>query len=179
MSPQTLAIGVGIIALLAILIAVIFMFKSGGSNQQVRNDQPSTPAPAAPANPAPATPATPENTTPTTPVAPAQPAPIETPPPADPPPPASMSTVYIDIRPWARVKITTTMANVTLPAEPQYVPFAIDLPAGDYTLEAENGGVNRPTTFQLKVAEGGPQSYVRVMQGFNATKVVESLLGQD
>ena len=90
-----------------------------------------------------------------------------------------MSTVYIDIRPWARVKITTSIPNVTLPTEPQYVPFAIDLPAGDYTLEAENGGVNRPTTFQLKVAEGGPQTFVRAMQGFNATKIVESLLGQD
>ena len=90
-----------------------------------------------------------------------------------------MSTVYIDIRPWARVKITSATPNPAIPADTFYVPFAVDLPPGDYNLEAENGGVNRATTFQLKVAPGGAQSFVRAMPGFNATKVVESLLGQE
>jgi serine/threonine protein kinase len=180
-SPQTLAIAVGVIAVLAIIVAVLFMYNRGDSNPQVSNDPaPSTPGTSTPANPTATPPPPPTNTAPETPVTttPTTP-PVEPTPVADPPPPASMSTVYIDIRPWARVKITTSIPNVTLPTEPQYVPFALDLPAGDYTLEAENGGVNRPTTFQLKVAEGGPQTFVRTMQGFNATKIVESLLGQD
>jgi hypothetical protein len=39
--------------------------------------------------------------------------------------------------------------------------------------------VTRPATFPLKVAEGGPQTFVRTMPGFNATKIVEGLLGRD
>ena len=90
-----------------------------------------------------------------------------------------MSTVYIDLRPWARVKIVPGTPNPAIPTETFFAPFAIDLPAGDYNLEAENGGLTRATTFQLKVAEGGPQTFVRNMPGFNATKIVEGLLGQD
>ena len=90
-----------------------------------------------------------------------------------------MSTVYIDLRPWARVKVVPATPNPAIPADTFYAPFAIDLPPGDYNLEAENGGVTRPTTFQLKVAAGGPQTFVRTMPGFNATKIVEGLLGQD
>ena len=177
---MTLGIAVGVVLLLAILAGLAYVMQSDPTpapqpQPQASNPEPppvttipptsEPPPPPPPTDPTAVTP----TTTPTT----------EPPPTADPPAPASMSTVYIDIRPWARVKITTSIPNVTLPAEAQYVPFAIDLPAGDYNLEAENGGLNRATTFQLKVAEGGAQSYVRSMPGFNATKIVESLLGQD
>jgi hypothetical protein len=180
---MTLGIAIGVLLLLAILAGVAYVLQSGRSTptQQQQQQQPQAATPAPPPvtttpSPAPPPPADPSTTTPATPTT----TPATDPaPPGDPPPAAAMSTVYIDLRPWARVKITTSIPNVTLPAEAQYAPFAIDLPAGDYTLEAENGGVNRATTFQLKVAEGGAQTYVRSMPGFNATKVVESLLGQD
>lgn len=90
-----------------------------------------------------------------------------------------MSTVYIDLRPWARVKIVPPTPDPAIPTDTFFAPFAIDLPPGDYNLEAENGGVTRATTFQLKVAAGGAQTFVRNMPGFNATKVVEGLLGQE
>ena len=110
--------------------------------------------------------------------------------PAEPPPPASMTSVVIDIRPWARVRITAappaegqTAAPpaVQLPVEARFAPFTIDLPAGDYLLECENGGLNRTTTIPLKVAEpqGRPQFFTRNMPGFNSTKVVDSLLPRD
>jgi hypothetical protein len=179
-SPMTLGIAVGVVLLLAILAGLAYVMQSGDSTPpqeqppQASNPEPPPVTTIPPTSQPPPPPTTdPNATTPTTTPT------TEPPPPADPPAPASMSTVYIDIRPWARVKITTSIPNVTLPAEAQYVPFAIDLPAGDYNLEAENGGLNRAMTFQLKVAEGGAQSYVRSMPGFNATKIVESLLGQD
>ena len=98
--------------------------------------------------------------------------------------PVGLNTVSIDVRPWARVRVVP--ANVpegqtppTVPAEPLYTPFTIDLAPGDYTLEAENGGLNRNTTFQIKVELGKPQYIVRSMPGFNATKTVDALLAQD
>ena len=65
---------------------------------------------------------------------------------SDPPAPATMSTVYIDIRPWARVKVVPATANPAVSTEVFYAPFAIDLPPGDYNLEAENGGLSRATS---------------------------------
>jgi hypothetical protein len=109
---------------------------------------------------------------------------------AEPPPPASMTSVVIDIRPWARVRITVappaegqtaTPPAVQLPVEARFAPFTIDLPAGDYLLECENGGLNRAATIPLKVAEpqGRPQFFTRTMPGFNSTKIVDSLLPRD
>lgn len=171
--------------LLAAVVGLVLMFQSRGEtppqtpqNQQVANPPAAPPATADPA-PTPTAPVT--TPTPATPDPGTPPVTTTTDqaPPSDPPPPATMSTVYIDIRPWARVKITSATPNPAIPADTFYVPFAVDLPPGDYNLEAENGGVSRATTFQLKVAPGGAQSFVRAMPGFNATKVVESLLGQE
>jgi hypothetical protein len=67
----------------------------------------------------------------------------------------------------------------SVPAEALYAPFTLELPAGDYTLEAENGGLNRNATFPIKVEPGKPQFFTRAMPGFNATKIVDLLLAQD
>lgn len=94
--------------------------------------------------------------------------------------------MQIDIRPWARVRVVPAppadgQTAPQVPAESIYAPFTIDLAPGDYVLECENGGLHRPTTFQLKVeaAEGRPQFFTRTMPGFNPTKIVDSLLARD
>ena len=128
------------------------------------------------------TPTTVPGVQPTTTVTPDTPAttsvPVETPP-VDAPAPANLTTVYIDVRPWARVRIVPSTPNPAIPTDVFFAPFAVDLPAGDYNLEAENGGVTPPTKFELKVGEGSPMTFVRNMPGFNAAKIVEGLLGQD
>jgi hypothetical protein len=93
-------------------------------------------------------------------------------------PAASMGSLVVDIRPWARVRIVSADPNVPAPAETRYAPFAIDLPPGDYTLECENDGVNRAAKFAVKVIEGKPQYVTRSMPGFNATKIVDAILSQ-
>ena len=98
--------------------------------------------------------------------------------------PVGLNTVTIDIRPWARVRVVPAavpdgQAPPPVPAEPLYAPFTIDLTPGDYTLEAENGGLTRNASFQLKVELGKPQYFTRTMPGFNATKTVDALLAQD
>jgi hypothetical protein len=90
-----------------------------------------------------------------------------------------LTTVYVDVRPWARVKIVPAAPDAQVPTDALYAPFAIDLPPGTYSLECENGGVTRPLTFQLTVAAGPPQAVTRNMPGFNATKTVDALLGQN
>jgi hypothetical protein len=67
----------------------------------------------------------------------------------------------------------------SIPADALYAPFAIDLPPGTYSFECENGGVTRPLTFQVTVAAGPTQAVTRNMPGFNATKTVDGLLGQN
>ena len=97
--------------------------------------------------------------------------------------PVGLNSVTIDIRPWARVRVVPVAAEgqapPSVPAEALYAPFTVDLAPGDYTLEAENGGLNRNATFPIKVELGKPQVIVRIMPGFNATKTVDALLAQD
>ena len=97
--------------------------------------------------------------------------------------PVGLNSVTIDIRPWARVRVVPVAGEgqtpPSVPAEPLYAPFTVDLAPGDYTLEAENGGLNRNATFPIKIELGKPQFIVRTMPGFNATKIVDALLAQD
>jgi hypothetical protein len=146
-----------------------------------------------PAQPPPDVQATPSATPPTSPApSPTVPAPdttkpadtttaAETPPPAptEPAPAAALTTVFVDVRPWARVKIVPPAPDPAVPADALYAPFAVDLPPGTYTFECENGGVTRPLTFKVTVAAGPTQGVTRTMPGFNATKTVDSLLGQN
>jgi len=90
-----------------------------------------------------------------------------------------VTTVFVDVRPWARVKIVPATPDQAAPADALYAPFAVDLPPGTYTFECENGGVTRPLTFQVTVAAGPPQAVTRNMPGFNATKTVDGLLSQN
>ena len=95
------------------------------------------------------------------------------------PPAAAMTTVYVDVRPWARVKIVPAAPDPAVPADALYAPFAVDLPPGTYTLECENGGVTRAATFQVTVGAGPQQFVTRSMPGFNAARIVDGLLGQN
>ncbi|MGQ0735153.1 MAG: protein kinase domain-containing protein [Acidobacteriota bacterium] len=112
---------------------------------------------------------------------PPDPAPALPPEPAEPEvvvPAGAPTPVTIDIRPWARVKIVAAKEGMTVPAEPQYAPFTVELAAGDYVLECENGGLTRPSSFKVTITEGKAQFIVRTMPGFNATKAVDAILSQ-
>jgi hypothetical protein len=160
MSPQTIAIAAAVVVVFLLAIAGLVWMRSGGPTQPS-----TTPVENVTTTPTTQPPTTTTSDTPTT-VPPAAP---------------GLTTVFIDIRPWARIKVVPTTPNPStpIPSDTFYAPFAVDLPPGDYTLEAENGGVTRATKFELKVGEGAPMTFVRNMPGFNATKIVESLLGQD
>jgi hypothetical protein len=162
-SPQTFGIAAAVVLLFLLAVGGLVWMQSGRTGQA--SDTPtSVPVPATTTAPAP-----PPATTS-----------VEAGPPAgDPPAAANLTTVYIDFRPWARVRIVPSTPNPAIPTDTYFAPFAIDLPPGDYNLEAENGGVTPPTKFELKVGEGAPMTFVRNMPGFNATKIVEGLLGQD
>ena len=110
-----------------------------------------------------------------------QPAAAEPPPVTETPASPALRSVAIDIRPWARVRVRPAEGQtLAVPPDAMYSPFTVDLAPGDYVLECENGGINGTTTFQMKVdaAEGRTQFFVRNMQGFNATKIVDALLGR-
>ena len=91
---------------------------------------------------------------------------------------AAVTTLFVDVRPWARVKIVPPAPDAAVPADALYAPFAVDLPPGTYTFESENGGVTRPLTFQVTVATGAPQAVTRSMPGFDATRAVDSLMAR-
>lgn len=179
-SPKSLGIAAAVIVLLLGGVAVVLFLQPGRPAPSPQSPGASAPAPSAPAR---SEPSVPVSTPPATPPPEAAPAPAqtaETPAlPAEAPAPPMMTTVYIDVRPWARVKIIPAVPNPAVPTDTFYAPFAVDLPAGAYTLEAENGGVSRAAVFPLKVSEGGSQVFVRTMPGFNAAKIVEGLLGQN
>jgi hypothetical protein len=169
-----LAIVGGLVAVLVLAIVAIVL-RTGGSDAPPAQQPPSevqatTPTPTPPVTPAPDAPKPPDAApeTPTT-------TPVTT----DPAAVATMTTLFIDVRPWARVKIVPAAPDPAVPADALYAPFAVDLPPGTYSFECENGGVTRPLTFQVTVAAGPPQAVTRNMPGFNPTRTVDSLLGQN
>ena len=140
-----------LVAVLVISIAALVLRRGGGDTPAPQQQQPpqqqqaQTPAPGQPPATPPKQDSTPDpNATAAT-------------PPVDAAPAASaLTSVTIDLRPWARVKIVPAAPDPSVPADALYSPFTLDLPAGTYTLECENGGVTRPTTIQLTVVEGTP-----------------------
>jgi hypothetical protein len=93
------------------------------------------------------------------------------------PPPATVTTtlVTVDIRPWARVRIMD--ADGTAQGATYTTPFAIALAPGRYTLQCENGGLTRPLTLPVTVTAGSPVVVSRAMPGFDAARIVDTLLG--
>ena len=180
-----LAIVGGLVAIL-IVAAVAIVLRTRPSDappaqpsQDVQATPPATP-PTAAVTPPTTTPAPdpakpPDATTATDPATP----PAAATDPAAPAATATVTTLFVDVRPWARVKIVPATPDQAAPADALYAPFAVDLPPGTYTFECENGGVTRPLTFQVTVGAGPPQAVTRNMPGFNATKTVDGLLSQN
>jgi hypothetical protein len=102
-----------------------------------------------------------------------------TPPPATttiPAPPPKMAVLTVDFRPWARVRIIPADSSVKVPEEAMLTPFVITLPAGDYTLRAENDGLTGPREITVKLAEGEVRPVSEQMPGFRADTLVDQLL---
>ena len=55
-------------------------------------------------------------------------------------------------------------------------PFVITLPAGEYTLRAENDGLTSPTDVPVKLAEGEVHPVSVQMPGFRVDALVDQLL---
>ena len=102
-----------------------------------------------------------------------------TPPPATttiPAPPPKMAVMTVDFRPWARVRIIPADSSVKVPEEAMVTPFVITLPAGEYTLRAENDGLTNPTDVPVKLVEGEVRPVSVQMPGFRADAIVDQLL---
>jgi hypothetical protein len=93
-----------------------------------------------------------------------------------PPPPIQMSALTVNLRPWARVRLRPVASDVETPA-PQTTPFTITVPAGEYVLEAENGGLTPPFKVTLRLEGGKVRTISQDMPGFNADRVLDALLG--
>jgi serine/threonine protein kinase len=89
---------------------------------------------------------------------------------------ATITTLFVDVRPWARVKIVPPTPDPAVPADALYAPFAVDLPPGVYRFDSENGGVTRPARFEVTVKAGAPQAVTLNMPAFDATRAVNRLL---
>jgi hypothetical protein len=86
------------------------------------------------------------------------------------------TTLTVDIRPWARVRILS--GDGAAPSTGTYTtPFAVALAPGKYTLQMENGGLTKPLEVEVTLTEGSPVTISRNMPGFDAGLVVDSLLG--
>ena len=85
--------------------------------------------------------------------------------------------VRIDAKPWARVTIRPAAGQPPVAADAQVTPFTIALPAGEYDLSLENGGLTRPATEHITVAANQPNEVRVTMPGFDPDRVVSALLG--
>jgi serine/threonine protein kinase len=103
------------------------------------------------------------------------------PPPAKPPvEPAVVppTQVTVDVRPWARVRISRVDASTTsTPLPVQTTPFVVSLPPGHYLLDCENGGLTSRATFDLNVTPGAPIAFTQTMPGFDVEQILTRLLG--
>jgi serine/threonine protein kinase len=104
------------------------------------------------------------------------PATVDVTPPTRGAPAAEPVSVTVNLAPWARVRITPADSGVPAP-EQQITPFTVSLPPGEYTLHAENGGLTDAETFPITVKPGEPLVVSRPMKGFDANRVVSTLLG--
>ena len=82
------------------------------------------------------------------------------------------------MRPWARVQISRVEGSTTAAAQPvQTTPFVVSLPAGNYLLDCENGGLTSRATFNLNVTPGAPIAVAQTMPGFDIEQALNKLLG--
>ena len=87
--------------------------------------------------------------------------------------------VTIDLRPWARVSITPLDPSGTRIGDTQETPFTVALTPGAYTLRAVNDLTPALDDWRIVVKPGESQEFSRDMPGFNASQVVELLLGSE
>jgi hypothetical protein len=87
--------------------------------------------------------------------------------------------LVVDLKPWARVTITSADSTTQVPTGPQVTPFAIPLPPGRYLIRAENGGLSRSFEREITLSAGQQTTLMEVMPGFDANRIVDALAGQD
>ena len=95
-----------------------------------------------------------------------------------PAPPPETATLSVNLRPWARVQLRPTNAEGREAPEAQVTPFVINLPAGEYVLQADNSGLTQPLRLTLRLEGGKVRVVAQDMPGFNADRVLDALLGQ-
>ena len=88
-----------------------------------------------------------------------------------------MGLLTVNLRPWARVRITSRDAAATVPAEPQLTPFTLPLLPGEYTLLRKTAASRRATEVSVKVEAGKATVISRDMPGFSPDRTVDALLG--
>ena len=89
----------------------------------------------------------------------------------------ALTSLTVNLRPWARVRITSRDTSGAVPAEPQLTPFMVSLLPGEYTLIAENDGITPRTEFSVTVEPGKVTLVSRDMPGFSPDRTVDALLG--
>ena len=89
-------------------------------------------------------------------------------------PPAALSTVSIDVAPWARVTITPVAGGQPVSCT---TPCQLQLAAGDYDVAFENGGLSSNFSDRLSVPAGQPVEMRRTMPGFDVDQAVSSIVG--
>ena len=85
-----------------------------------------------------------------------------------------LATLSVNLLPWAQVRIVRSDGSV---ADTLSTPFSIELVEGSYTLEASNAGL-APLTLPITLVAGVPFSVNQAMPGFDAARLVDSLLAQ-
>lgn len=158
------AIGAAIAATLLIAISVFFWQKGTAPASNAAQQNPPTVVSPAPV---------------TIPEAPAQMPAAQAPTPAAAPDAvtATAQQVTVDMLPWARVRIFPVGHQAKVPEQSLLTPFTIALAPGNYRLECENDGISPRTILPITVVADRPLTISRKMNGFNAAKLVDTLLG--
>lgn len=98
---------------------------------------------------------------------------------AEPSPPAiPIVPVTIDAIPWARFKVLPAASGVDVPAGELLTPITLQLPAGDYTLELENGNLTKPRSERITVAADRANTVLITMPGFDVEQTLADILSE-
>jgi serine/threonine protein kinase len=97
----------------------------------------------------------------------------------DPTPPVQLNRVKINALPWARVKITPVSSEIKIDpvsADQAATPCLFVLPAGEYNLELENGGLTQPLLQKVQVRDGIENTFEFIMPAYDPNQVMEQVI---